>query len=83
MQKRLGFNREADPEPPKVSIERIREFVLQQASRIELVLLGNREAAKQALRTHFKPLVLSPKETPDGPVFTVQGGWICFLVSKM
>ena len=34
---------------------------------------GERPVAKQALRTHSRPLVLSPKETPEGPVFTVQG----------
>jgi hypothetical protein len=65
--------KEVQPEPPKVSTERVREFVLQRASELEMILLGDRAAAKQALRTHFRPLVLAPKETPDGPVFTVEG----------
>ena len=63
---------------PDVPIERIREFVLQQATKLESVLLGDRVAAKQALRTHFKPLVLAPKETSDGAVFTVEGTFDLF-----
>jgi site-specific DNA recombinase len=65
--------KEVQPEPPKVSTERVREFVLQKASELETILQGDRAAAKQALRTHFRPLVLAPKDTPDGPVFTVEG----------
>ena len=68
-----GHLKEIQPELPKVSTERVREFVLQRASELETILLGDRAAAKQALRTHFRPLVLAPKETPDGPVFTVEG----------
>jgi site-specific DNA recombinase len=68
-----GLLKESTPEVPDVPIERIREFVFQQASRLEPLLLGDRAAAKQALRAHFNPLVLAPKETPDGPVFSVEG----------
>jgi site-specific DNA recombinase len=64
---------ESMPELPDVPIERIREFVLQQSTNLESVLMGDRHAAKQALRAHFKPLVLAPKETIDGPIFMVQG----------
>jgi hypothetical protein len=64
---------EVQPEPPNVPTETIRKFVLQKASELETILQGDRAAAKRALRTHFRPLVLSPKETPDGPVFAVEG----------
>ena len=73
-----GHLKEIQPELPKVSTERVREFVLQRASELETILLGDRAAAKQALRTHFRPLVLTPKETPDGPVFTVEGNMDLF-----
>lgn len=46
-----GHLKEIQPELPKVSTERVREFVLQRASELETILLGDRAAAKQALRT--------------------------------
>jgi hypothetical protein len=63
---------------PDLPIERIREFVLWQATNLKSVLLPDRAAAKRALRIHFKPLVLAPKTTPDGPVFTVEGTFDLF-----
>jgi cytochrome c-type biogenesis protein CcmH/NrfG len=63
---------------PDLPIERIREFVLRQATNLKSVLLQDRAAAKRALRIHFKPLVLAPKTTPDGPVFTVEGTFDLF-----
>jgi hypothetical protein len=68
---------ESLPEIPDVPIERIREFVLRQADDLSTVVLGDPEAAKQALRTHFKPLVLAPKITPGGPV-TIEGTFDLF-----
>ena len=62
------------PEPPNIPIDRIREFVLRQAANLETILIGDRVAAKQALRTHFKPLVLLPKQTDEGPLYVVEGG---------
>jgi len=73
---------EARPNPPNVPIERIREFVTRQASKLKSLLLGDPAAAKLALQTHFKPLVLSPKDTPDGPNFTVEGGFDLFAGSE-
>jgi len=67
--------RETAPELPKVAIETVRTFVFQKAEELKSVLLQDRAAAKLALRTHFKPLVLSAKEPRDGPVFTVEGGF--------
>jgi hypothetical protein len=69
---------EAILELPNVLIERLREFVLQQASNLKSVLLGDRGAAKLALRMHFKPLILSPKETEKGPVLSVHGSFDLF-----
>ena len=37
------------------------------------MLFNDRETAKPALRRHFKPLILTPKETSDGPVYYVEG----------
>jgi hypothetical protein len=65
-------------EVPDVGIEQIREFVLKQANNLSALLLGDRTAAKQAIRTYFKPLVLAPKETPNGRVFTVEGTFDLF-----
>jgi site-specific DNA recombinase len=63
---------------PNVPIERIRAFVFQQASNLKSVLLSDRDAAKLAIRTHFKPLILSPKETENGPVLKVEGSFDLF-----
>ncbi|MGA7241555.1 MAG: hypothetical protein WBX19_00155 [Terracidiphilus sp.] len=57
---------QVQPAPPKVPIEKIREFVLERSADLQKILLGDRAAAKQALLTHFRPSVLSPMETPDG-----------------
>jgi hypothetical protein len=37
--------KEVQPEPPKVSTDRVREFVLQKASELETILQGDRAAA--------------------------------------
>jgi DNA invertase Pin-like site-specific DNA recombinase len=68
-----GQINESQPVPTLISPEKVREFVLGRASELQTILLGDRMAAKEALRTHFRPLVLAPKESPDGPVFTVEG----------
>ncbi|HEV2323755.1 MAG TPA: recombinase family protein [Terracidiphilus sp.] len=56
---------------PVISVERIREFVQRHANNISSLVLAEPVAAKHALRTHFRPIVLMPKQTPDGPVFVV------------
>jgi site-specific DNA recombinase len=61
------------PEPQPVPIDRLRHFVLEQSERLKSVLLQDRATAKLALRTHFKPLVLTPKATLTGPVYSVEG----------
>ena len=69
------------PESPittKVPIERIREFVSRKSHDLEAVLLGDRKAAKQALRTHINPLVLTPKSSESGPVYHVTGDFDVF-----
>lgn len=60
-------------EPRLVPLDRVRHLVLQQADRLLSVLLNDRATAKLALRTHFKPLVLTPKETLNGPAYSVEG----------
>jgi hypothetical protein len=47
-------------------------------SGIKSLLLGDRGAAKLALRTYFKPLILLPKETENGPVLSVEGSFDLF-----
>lgn len=71
---------ETTPDLPMVPVERIKKFVLQQADNLKSVLLGDRSAAKLALRTHFKPLILSPQKAENGPVFRVEGSFDLFLV---
>jgi hypothetical protein len=65
--------KEERPGLPEVPTVQIREFVSRQSQELCSVLMGDRRAAKQALRDHFKPLVLAPKQTDEGPVFTVEG----------
>jgi site-specific DNA recombinase len=60
-------------EIPDVPIEHIREIVLQKAKDLEDILLGSPEDAKLALRTHVRPLVLTPIESPEGPLLRVSG----------
>jgi hypothetical protein len=37
------------------------------------VIQGDPAAAKLALRTHLRPLIITPKETPEGPLLAVNG----------
>jgi hypothetical protein len=60
-------------QPPVIPIEEIRRFVLVSAQELEASLVGDPVTAKLALRNHMNPLILTPRETTDGPVFDVKG----------
>ena len=66
-------------EKPKVvnklssSIGEVRNFVLKKAGDLRSVLAGDPVLAKDNLRKHVRELVLTPKQTPSGPVFDVSG----------
>lgn len=62
---------ESKPKLPGIPLERIREFLQRKASNMSHLILGDRAAAKRALLTYFKPIVLMPEQSPDGPVFVV------------
>ncbi len=64
---------EPESEIPDVPIEHIRKVVLQKAKDLEEILMGSPEDAKVALRTHVRPLLLAPIESPDGPLLRVSG----------
>lgn len=61
------------PKHPDIPLERIREFVLRQASNMASLMVAEPAVAKQALCAYFKPLVLKPKLSRKGPVYVVQG----------
>jgi hypothetical protein len=70
LERRLG---EAKPVLQSVPIDRVRDFVYEKATDLKSILLSDPKRAKIALRNHFKPLVLSPKLRPDGPVYSAEG----------
>ncbi len=61
------------PEELAASVEDMREFFRQNALELRSLLRGDVDTARQALAKHVEKLVLTPKETPDGPVFEVSG----------
>lgn len=64
------------PEKPKqfaTSMQELREFVTRKAFDLTSVLRSDVPTARAALAKHLEKLVLTPKDTPDGPVFEVSG----------
>lgn len=61
------------PKAPEMPVEEVKSFVLACAQELQTLLLGDRMAAKQVLRSHMNPMVLTPTETEEGPVFKVEG----------
>ena len=55
------------------SLEDLRSFFCEKALELRTLLRGDVERARQALAKHIEKLVLTPKETPEGPVFEVSG----------
>jgi site-specific DNA recombinase len=55
------------------SKDEVRDFVFQKARDLQTSLKADVLIAKQTLRRHLRPLLLTPKHTPAGPVFEVTG----------
>jgi site-specific DNA recombinase len=53
--------------------EQIREFLQRESQDFCDALAGDPEFARQEIQKRIKKLVLTPKETPDGPVLEVSG----------
>ena len=60
--------------PPWIaSTEQVRSFVLEKVMRLRGLLRGDIDRARAALMKHVRQLVLTPQETPTGPVYAVTG----------
>ena len=58
---------------PKFTDDQIREFLRQESKDFCDALTGDPEFARQQIQNRIKKLVLTPKETPGGPVLEVSG----------
>ena len=58
---------------PRFTDRQIAEFLRQECEDFSEALAGDPELARQEIQKRIKKLVLTPKETPDGPVFEVSG----------
>jgi DNA invertase Pin-like site-specific DNA recombinase len=58
---------------PKFTDEQIREFLRQESKDFCDALTSDPEFARQEIQKRIKRLVLTPKETPEGPVLEVSG----------
>jgi hypothetical protein len=56
-----------------LSIEDLRLYLYEQAAEISALLYGDVDSARQALAKYVERLVLTPKNTPDGPLLEVSG----------
>ena len=61
------------PRDLEVTMADLRKFVAEKALDLQGVLRADVTAARQALAKHIEKLVLTPKETLDGPVLEVSG----------
>jgi site-specific DNA recombinase len=60
--------------PQTPTTEEVRSFVLTNVMGLRGLLRGDVSRARAALLKHFKPLVLTPQDTPAGPLYAVTGG---------
>ena len=58
---------------PKFTYEQIAEFLRQECQDLCDALTSDPEFARQEIQKRIKKLVLTPKETPEGPVLEVSG----------
>jgi hypothetical protein len=61
------------PQEISTSLEELRTFFSERALELRTVLRADVDRAREALAKHIKKLVLTPKDTPQGPVFEVSG----------
>lgn len=62
-----------EPKVPEFTTEEIRDFVQRKSQEFGNLLAGDAATAREQLRKRITKLVLTPKQTPDGPVFEVTG----------
>jgi hypothetical protein len=62
-----------EPKVPEFTIEEVREFLGRKTQEFTNILTGNAETTRRQLQKRITKLVLTPKQTPDGPVFEVTG----------
>ena len=61
------------PRDLSLSLSGLREFLCEQLANISDLLHGDVETARQVFAKHVDRLVLTPQETPDGPILAVSG----------
>jgi hypothetical protein len=66
-------NRASEPKAPVFTTEEVREFLRRKAHEFADILAGDAAIAREQLRRRITKLILTPKQTPDGPVFEVAG----------
>jgi hypothetical protein len=59
--------------PTTFTDEQIAEFLRQECRDFCDALAGDAEFARREIQKHIKSLVLTPKDTPDGPVLEISG----------
>jgi hypothetical protein len=57
------------PRELSASLEDLQRFFCEKALELRTVLRADVDIARQAMAKHIEKLVLTPKETPEGPVF--------------
>ena len=62
-----------EPKVPEFTTEEIREFVQRKSQEFANILAGDAAIAREQLRKRITKVVLTPKQTPHGPVFEVTG----------
>lgn len=55
------------------SLEEVREFVSLKMADLSAIVVGDPVSARNTLARHIQGLVLTPKESADGPVYEVSG----------
>lgn len=61
------------PDDLSASLDDLRQFLNEKALELRTILLADVETARQALSKHVEGLMLTPKGTPNGPIFEVSG----------
>ena len=61
------------PRDLAISVDDLRQFLCEKAAELGAMLRGDVETARQALAKHIDQLVLTPRQTLDGPLLEVFG----------
>jgi len=66
-------NRASEPKVPQFTIEEMREFLRRKVHEFADILASDAATAREQLRRRITKLIVTPKQTPDRPVFEVAG----------